>query len=842
MYNLHKKEKIIKKHEQRTNKTKFQKNVNLFNIKNNKSLEEINHEIQVLSIKKTKKYISHLYFIYYYLINYLLVEYIILSLPNLALSLPNYSITLYLGEIGDQQIFNDNYNISSNYPSRVYVNNEIQILRDKNILLEDIKHIIKLEWNEPYPNLSYMFANLSTITSAKFTSPSMGNLNISYMFYNCTNLKGFSYSGKAQNQIIDATKMFYNCKSLLSANFSGYKKDFATINSSYMFFQCEKLSYIYFANLIKLNDMRKMFYNCNSLTSINFTNFMSEYSINTSYLFYNCYSLDIFINNSIQIIKTEDMKYMFYNCSQLEDIDLTNFEIANSANLSYAFYNCKKLTNIQLNKNSFFPSDMQNMFYNCSSLISINLPQYKNDKPINMTRMFYNCYKVQSIDFETDSLFYPNDLHATFYNCTSLSRLDIKNKFITDNVIDMSYLFYNCSGLSTLDLNFSNLLTKNMRGTFQNCKLLTTLELSNFYTPNAEIMWDMFRGCSSIKSLDLKSFDTSKVTDMESMFEECSSFSTLSLNSFQTPNVQYMNKMFKNCNSLKSLDFRNIITTSCGTMHQMFYNCKSLTYLNLYNITERGQSIAEMFDKASTNFKFCIKENENIPNIFNVLLNMTKTKRDCSTNCYENAREEVKEKKLCCRYARYKDNCYDKCPSKTHYEQSKKYCINFTCPNNTYYNYEQNDCTDNISGYYVNDSVSRTIDKCHEDCLECNGAPSNVSTNCKKCNDSKPYIYLGNCYQNCTPGFYEEDPSICKCFDRKCKLCNEDSLKYDLCETCNDDYYPKENEITNKSKWINCYHEPENYFLKETSNPQVYSQCYPSCKYCSGKGDHNFHL
>ena len=122
MYNLHKKEKIAKKHEQRTNKTKFQKSVKLLSRKNNKSVENINHEIKFLSVKDTKKYISHLYLIYYYLINYLLVEYIILSLPNLVLSLANYKITLKLGEIGFQQIFNDNYNIALNYPIRVYAN------------------------------------------------------------------------------------------------------------------------------------------------------------------------------------------------------------------------------------------------------------------------------------------------------------------------------------------------------------------------------------------------------------------------------------------------------------------------------------------------------------------------------------------------------------------------------------------------------------------------------------------------------------------------------------------------------------------------------------------------
>ena len=44
-----------------------------------------------------------------------------------------------------------------------------------------------------------------------------------------------------------------------------------------------------------------------------------------------------------------------------------------------------------------------------------------------------------------------------------------------------------------------------MRGLFQNCKSIETLDLTNFYTPNVEIMWDMFNGCSSLRNLSIVS-------------------------------------------------------------------------------------------------------------------------------------------------------------------------------------------------------------------------------------------------------------------------------------------------------------------------------------------------
>ena len=184
-------------------------------------------------------------------------------------------------------------------------------------------------------------------------------------------------------------------------------------------------------------------------------------------------------------------------------------------------------------------------------------------------------------------------------------------------------------------------------------------------------------------------------------------------------------------------------------MNEMFYNCQSLQYLNLYSIKEKeGLAINNIFTGSSENFTFCVKEKENIPTIFNILLNMTITERDCSTNCYDNKkRYYIPSKKLCCTKLTYEDNCYQVCPSKTHVVNNEGTCEYFSCSNpGEYYNYEQNDCTYNISGYYVNDSLLKTIDKCHEDCLECNGKYTKETSNCYKCINSKPYIYLGNCY------------------------------------------------------------------------------------------------
>jgi surface protein len=204
-----------------------------------------------------------------------------------------------------------------------------------------------------------------------------------------------------------------------------------------------------------------------------------------------------------------------------------------------------------------------------------------------------------------------------------------------------------------------------MRGIFQNCELIESLELTKFYTPNVIIMWDMFKGCSSLINLNIPHFDTSKVTDMQSMFSGCKSLISLNLNHFNTTLVQYMNEMFQDCESLKYLSMSQLISDSLGTMYRMFYGCRSLEYLNLFPLIENVESINEMFSGTSDNFIICINDKANIPNIFEIIKNKNIT-RDCSDNCYGpgKGRYSTIDPIRCCPLY-YNGNCYYECPGKT---------------------------------------------------------------------------------------------------------------------------------------------------------------------------------
>ena len=104
------------------------------------------------------------------------------------------------------------------------------------------------------------------------------------------------------------------------------------------------------------------------------------------------------------------------------------------------------------------------------------------------------------------------------------------------------------TGLSYL--NTSNVT--DMCAMFQNCKTLTSLDMSGFNTSNVTDMGDMFNNCKALTTnLDLSSFDTHNVTNMICMFQNCYALKTIYVgDGWNTDAVTYSEEMFRNCRKL----------------------------------------------------------------------------------------------------------------------------------------------------------------------------------------------------------------------------------------------------------------------------------------------------
>ena len=71
----------------------------------------------------------------------------------------------------------------------------------------------------------------------------------------------------------------------------------------------------------------------------------------------------------------------------------------------------------------------------------------------------------------------------------------------------------------------------------------------------------------------------------------------------------------------------------------------------------------------------------------------------------------------------------------------------------------------------------------------------------------------------------------CKCELEKCLKCPTVALSLNLCTECNNNYYPMENDPSNRGEYINCYNQtPTGYYFDNIQ--KIYKSCYYSCETC----------
>ena len=117
----------------------------------------------------------------------------------------------------------------------------------------------------------------------------------------------------------------------------------------------------------------------------------------------------------------------------------------------------------------------------------------------------------------------------------------------------------------------------NMDNMFQNCRSLTSLDVSHFETSNVTSMGGMFNWCQSLTSLDLSHFNTENVEAMESMFSTCQSLTSLDLSSFNTEKVGIMMYMFASSDLLKTIYVgKGWSTVNVTNGKDMFFMCTNL--------------------------------------------------------------------------------------------------------------------------------------------------------------------------------------------------------------------------------------------------------------------------
>ena len=220
--------------------------------------------------------------------------------------------------------------------------------------------------------------------------------------------------------------------------------------------------------------------------------------------------------------KLTNMSFMFYECDSLKSIDLSSFTSNHIITMRSTFMGCSSLKSLNLSSfDSSNVNDMSHMFNGCYSLEDINFLNFNTIKVKYMNGMFRGCEKLKFLDlssFKTDNVI---DMSRMFQDCRSLEEINLSN-FNTNKVKNMSIMFADCERLKYLDLSkFETNELNDMSVMFGHCKSLKSLDLSKFDTKKVLNMRCLFNKCCSLRSLNISLFDTSNVFDMEYVFDAC---------------------------------------------------------------------------------------------------------------------------------------------------------------------------------------------------------------------------------------------------------------------------------------------------------------------------------
>ena len=183
------------------------------------------------------------------------------------------------------------------------------------------------------------------------------------MFDNATETLTFSYKGfkpegayelnEGGNNPEWISKNSYVKKVVFDASFAKARPT----SCNEWFFSCSNLTTIEgieYLNTENVTNMRNMFGHCESLKSLDLTNFNTENVENMSFMFRDCYALESLDLSSFNTAKVTSMSRMFYICKALTTIYASDKFVTNKVtNGNDMFYGCEKLNGYDGSKTNY---------------------------------------------------------------------------------------------------------------------------------------------------------------------------------------------------------------------------------------------------------------------------------------------------------------------------------------------------------------------------------------------------------------------------------------------------------------------------------------------------------
>ena len=309
-------------------------------------------------------------------------------------------------------------------------------------------------------------------------------------------------------------------------------------NTSSWFFGMENLQSIQGLRHLNTNmvtDMSNMFYDCNALTSLDLSGFLTS--------------------------RVTDMSFMFSGCTNLKSLDLTSFNTAKVTNMQNMFFYCNHLETIIVGDNwstaAVTLSDY--MFYNCTNLVGGQGTTYDashTDKTYAHLDYGTSNPGYFTARLEAYVMYNGSAMALTFY-------YDNQRKYRTATTYDLNTGTDNPEWLSSVPQGRVNHVVFD----------------PSFAGARPSSTWHWFAEMINLQDVTgMEYLNTSNVGYMGYMFYDCMTLTALDLSNFNTADVVRTDYMFYNCNNLRTIfggDGWNTNRVALST--NMFYSCTQLT-------------------------------------------------------------------------------------------------------------------------------------------------------------------------------------------------------------------------------------------------------------------------
>jgi predicted ribosomally synthesized peptide with SipW-like signal peptide len=454
----------------------------------------------------------------------------------------------------------------SNYDVYLLANSDIYLPKDSSRLFQDMSSLVTVDTS-----------NLNTSRTEQ-----MNNL-----FYKCTALKNLDVSGFDTAKATTFRQMFYQCSSLKNLDVSAWDTGNVT-DMYYMFYSCTGMTELDLRGLDMQNveTTKGMFCGAKNIQKVDATGWDLTGLLESSGMFVNCTGLkEIVGSGGWSMPNVVAVDSMIQSCDSLKTIDVTNWDLSSAKNLYSMFWNCDILESIQGCENWKLGSvdSMKSMFEKCVSLKDVNVGTWNIGSATDLAFMFFNCRSLAELNvsnWDVSNVVYFNSMFSVDGANTgamSLKALDL-SKWNPESALVMNNMFHGCSKITELDLsgwNMPNLTTTSHM--FSDCYGLQSVDFTGWNTPSLTSMDAMFNDCHAIQVLDVSDFDTATCVEFSQLFEYCKNLKEVKgLEKWDTSKVCDFKEMFFDCKSLEVVDLSGFKTSSAKEVYRMFRDCTAL--------------------------------------------------------------------------------------------------------------------------------------------------------------------------------------------------------------------------------------------------------------------------